>query len=190
MQLAAPSQDAAPPARSVRRQTRGRAPRRSARSPWPPVRADRAAPSARHARSPAPTARQAMLVASTPATRSSLRGAFQHRLGQLLDKERHPVGALDDLGDDLGGERGIAGQLLHQRLAVAFAEPIERQARDVGAAAPGRLKFGAKGDRRAAPAAAEPGRGQIRATRARSGRSSGRPRTPSAPAGCLATASS
>ena len=76
----------------------------------------------------------------------SLRGAFQHRLGQLLDKQRHAVGALDDLRDDIGGERGIAGQLLHQRLAVAFAEPIERQTRDVGAAAPGRLEFGTKGD--------------------------------------------
>jgi hypothetical protein len=55
----------------------------------------------------------------------ALPGAFQHRLGQFLDKERHPIGALNDLTDDLGGERRIAGQLVHQRLAVAFAEPIE-----------------------------------------------------------------
>jgi hypothetical protein len=26
----------------------------------------------------------------------ALPGAFQHRLGQFLDKQRHPVGALDD----------------------------------------------------------------------------------------------
>ncbi len=91
----------------------------------------------------------------------ALRGAFQHRLGQLLDKERHPVGALDDLGDDIRGERGIAGQLLHQRLAVAFAEPIERQTRDVGAAAPGRLKFGAKGDRQQHRQMPHPVDGQI-----------------------------
>jgi hypothetical protein len=31
--------------------------------------------------------------------------------------------------------------------AVAFAEPIERQTRDVGAPGPRRLKFGTKGDR-------------------------------------------
>ena len=67
------------------------------------------------------------VVASTAATRSLLPGAFQHRLGQFLDEQRHAVGALDDLRDDLGGERRIAGQPLHQRRAVASAEPIERQ---------------------------------------------------------------
>ena len=70
-----------------------------------------------------------------------LPGAFQHRLGQFLDKERHPVGALNDLTDDLGGERRIAGQLVHQRLAIAFAEPIERQIHDVGATTPRRLEY-------------------------------------------------
>ena len=35
-------------------------------------------------------------------------GAFQHRLRQLLDKQRHPVGTLDDLGDDIGGRDLIA----------------------------------------------------------------------------------
>ena len=39
----------------------------------------------------------------------SRRGAFQYRLGQFFDKERHPVGALDDLSDDIGGKRGITG---------------------------------------------------------------------------------
>ena len=67
----------------------------------------------------------------------ALRGAFQHCLGQFLDKERHPVGALDDLRDHLSSKRGIAGQSMHQRLAGAFAEPIERQTRDDG---PGRPK--------------------------------------------------
>ena len=60
------SQHAAPPARSVHRRTRGRAPRRSAQPPWRPARADRGAPSARHARSPGPTARQA---SSSPSPR-------------------------------------------------------------------------------------------------------------------------
>ena len=65
------------------------------------------------------------------------------------------------LGDDLGGERDIAGQSLHQRLAVAFAEPIERQTRDLGAAAPGRLKLGTKGDRQQHRQMPHPVDGQI-----------------------------
>ena len=73
-------------------------------------------------------------------------GPLEHRLGQFLDKERHPVGALNDLRDDLGAERRIACQLVHQRLAVAFAEPIERHIHDVGGTTPRRLEFGAKGD--------------------------------------------
>ena len=56
--------------------------------------------------------------------------------------------------------------------------------------APGRLEFGAEGDRSAAPAAAAPGRPSDRAARARSDRSSGRPRTPSAPAVAAPAASS
>ena len=45
---------------------------------------------------------------------------FEHALVNLLDKQRHAVGALDDLGDDIGGsKRGVAGELLDQRRAVA-----------------------------------------------------------------------
>jgi hypothetical protein len=40
----------------------------------------------------------------------------------------------------------LPASFLHERLAVAFAEPIERQTHDVGAATPGRLKFRTKGD--------------------------------------------
>jgi len=32
---------------------------------------------------------------------AAIGAGFDHRLGQFLDKERHPVGALDDLVDDI-----------------------------------------------------------------------------------------
>ena len=50
---------------------------------------------------------------------------------------------------------------MHQRLAVAFAEPIERQARDVGTSTPGRLEFGAEGDRQQHRQMQQPVDGQI-----------------------------
>ena len=54
------------------------------------------------------------------------------------------LGALDDPGNALRVERGIAGQSLHERLAVTFAEPIEQLATCSGRS--GRPEFGAKGD--------------------------------------------
>ena len=71
---------------------------------------------------------------------------FEHRLGQLLDEQRHAVGALDDLVDDLAGKAGIAGEPLDQRRAVAPAEPVQRQHRHMRLAAPGVLELGAEGD--------------------------------------------
>ena len=41
----------------------------------------------------------------------SLLSAFQHRLGQLLDEQRHPVGACNDVRNSIGVESGIAGQV-------------------------------------------------------------------------------
>ena len=72
--------------------------------------------------------------------------AFEHRLGQLLDKQRHAVGALDDLVDGLAGEAGIAGEPLDQRRAVVPAEPVQRQRRHMRLTAPGVLELGAEGD--------------------------------------------
>ena len=47
-----------------------------------------------------------------PTARRRLRaGTFQHRLGQFLDEQRHAVGALDDLRDDLRRQRRVAGQM-------------------------------------------------------------------------------
>ena len=53
-------------------------------------------------------------------------GAFEHRLRQLFDEQRHAVGALDDLFDDLVGETGIAGEALDQNYAVAFPKAVQR----------------------------------------------------------------
>jgi hypothetical protein len=68
-----------------------------------------------------------------------LPSAFQHRLGQFLDKQWDTVGVRNDLRNDIGGDRGIAGQLFDQRRAVAFVETIERKTGNVGATTPGRL---------------------------------------------------
>jgi hypothetical protein len=51
-------------------------------------------------------------------------GAFEHRLRQFLDEQRHAVGALDNLYDELIREPGIAGEALDQSYAVAFAKAI------------------------------------------------------------------
>jgi hypothetical protein len=53
--------------------------------------------------------------------------ALQDALGQFLDKQRHPIGAIDDLRDDLVGQRLAAGDLRCQSDPVAPVQPIERQ---------------------------------------------------------------
>src|ERR1043165_6214194 len=72
--------------------------------------------------------------------------AFENCFGQLLDKQRHAVGALDDLVDDFTAERGITGKLAHQRRAIAPAKAVERQFGNVRLTAPAVLKFGPEGD--------------------------------------------
>jgi hypothetical protein len=73
-------------------------------------------------------------------------GAFEHRLRQLLDEQRHAVGALDDLVDNLLGETGIASEALDQRRAIAFPKAVQRQDRHLWLSAPGVLEFGPEGD--------------------------------------------
>ena len=48
---------------------------------------------------------------------------FQHGLGQLLDEQGHAVGARHDLRRDLVRQRLTAGHPVHQRRALAPAEP-------------------------------------------------------------------
>ena len=45
--------------------------------------------------------------------------ALQNAFGQFLDKQRHAVGAIDDLIDDLVGQHLAAGDLRDQSAAIA-----------------------------------------------------------------------
>ena len=71
---------------------------------------------------------------------------FDNGPGQLLDEQRHAIAALDDLGDDLGRDAGIAGKPLDQGRTVPLAEPVQRHCRDMRLVGPGRLEFRAKGN--------------------------------------------
>ena len=46
--------------------------------------------------------------------------ALEHRLGQLFDEQRHAVGALDDLVEQLRRQRNAAGDVVDQRRALAL----------------------------------------------------------------------
>ena len=72
--------------------------------------------------------------------------ALDDALGQFLDKQRHPVGAIGDLGDDIVGQRLAANDLRDQGGAVTPVQPIERQHRHLRLASPGRLELGAECD--------------------------------------------
>jgi hypothetical protein len=67
--------------------------------------------------------------------------AFQHALGQLLDEQRHAVGAVGDLGDNVIGQCLAAGDPYYQSSAIAPVEAIERQHRHPRLAGPGRLEL-------------------------------------------------
>ena len=56
---------------------------------------------------------------------------LEHRLGQLLDEQRHAVGARDDLLEHLGRQRLVARDPFDHCSTLAPAEAIERQGRDV-----------------------------------------------------------
>jgi hypothetical protein len=70
--------------------------------------------------------------------------ALQDAFGQLLDKKRHAVGAVDDLVDDLVRQRLAAGDLVDQGGPIMLVEPIERQHRHLRLAGPRRLELGAE----------------------------------------------
>src|SRR6516162_7312489 len=57
--------------------------------------------------------------------------SLQDALGQFLDKQRHAVGALGDLEDDLVGQRLAAGDLSYQRGAVTLVQTVESQDADL-----------------------------------------------------------
>ena len=64
--------------------------------------------------------------------------------GQLLDEQRHTIGAIDDFTDYLARKDSIPGQILDQRRTFGPAQPIEGQRRNIGPGAPGRLEFRAE----------------------------------------------
>ena len=66
-------------------------------------------------------------------------------LGQLLDKQRHAVGAGDDGVDDLDGQDGAAAQPVDDRLDAGAAEAVEGEAGDVRVAGERRLVLGPAG---------------------------------------------
>jgi hypothetical protein len=70
--------------------------------------------------------------------------ALQYALGQFLDKQRHAVGAVDDLVDYLIGQRFAAGDLLDQNGPVVPVQAVERQHRHLRLAGPRRLELGAE----------------------------------------------
>jgi len=69
--------------------------------------------------------------------------ALQYRFCQFLDKQRHAVSALGNLGDDFGGQP-LAGDLFDQSGPVVPVEATERQRADLFLAGPGRRELGAK----------------------------------------------
>ena len=77
---------------------------------------------------------------------AAIGAGLDHRLGQFLDKERHPVGSLDDLVDNIGRQcPEIAGELMHERRPFAAAEPVQRDHRHLRPSDPGRLELGPVG---------------------------------------------
>jgi hypothetical protein len=66
---------------------------------------------------------------------------FQHRLSQLLDEQRHAIGARHDLLDDLCGQRLLARDPRHQIRPLASAQAAHGQRGYVRPAGPGRLEL-------------------------------------------------
>jgi hypothetical protein len=81
-----------------------------------------------------------------PALRSRDEQALlEHRLGQFLDKERHPVGLGDNLRRHLRRQRP-AGDMLGKGLDFGGCQAVERDAGDVLEPGPRRLVFRPEGD--------------------------------------------
>ena len=155
-------------------------------------RAGRAAPSASPAASPGSRAAAAGRRARSGRLRLATSAGFEHRLGQLLDEQRHAVGLGDDLVHALSAGSGLPPATRSTIAApLAPAEPAERAARVTcawpaqGGANSGR-KVTSSSTRQLAHALDHRGR----AARAWSGRSSARPRTSTSTGCCAASPSS
>jgi hypothetical protein len=69
---------------------------------------------------------------------------FEDRLGQLFDEQRHAVGLLEDLVEDLPGQQLVAADPFDQSRALAPVEPVEPQLGDVLPPDPRRGELGPK----------------------------------------------
>ena len=81
--------------------------------------------------------------------------------GQLLDKQWHAIGALNDLLDYFAPQRRVAGKPTDESRNVALAEPVQPQYGHVRTATPGLLELGAEGDNQQDPLPQRPIDGQI-----------------------------
>ena len=88
------------------------------------------------------------------------RARLQHRLGQLLDEQRHPVGPGRDLAQHLRRQAPVAGQARDDRLGRAAAEAVEREPRHVRVPAQGRLVVRPARQQHQHPRARDPVEGQ------------------------------
>ena len=84
------------------------------------------------------------------------RARLQHRLGQLLDEQRHPVGPGGDLAQHRRRQVPTAGQARDDRLGRAAAEPVEREPRHVRVPAQRGLVVGPAGQQHQRPCARDP----------------------------------
>ena len=80
---------------------------------------------------------------------------LQDRLGQLLDEQRHAVGARDD-GIDRLGRQTVAAEARHNRLDPGATEPVEGQAGDVGVGGERRLLIRPAGQQDQDPGGGDP----------------------------------
>jgi hypothetical protein len=76
---------------------------------------------------------------------------FQHRLGQLLDEQRHAVGARHNLLDDRRRQRLVAAHPGNQIRPQTPAQTAQGQRGHVRLAGPGRLELRPEGDQRQHP---------------------------------------
>ena len=113
--------------------------------------------------------------------RLAQRARFEHRLGHLLDEQRHAVGPGGDLVEQRLGQPLAAGDARDDALHRRARQPVQR-----GGSRPGgwrrRPRMSVARSPRPAPRCPAPGPAPARASPGWWGRSSARPRPPTAPA--------
>ena len=72
--------------------------------------------------------------------------ALDHGLGQLLDEQRHAIGAIDDLVGDLLGQGLAAGHVRDHLGALPGRQAVETEQGHVRAADPGWRELRPEGD--------------------------------------------